>query len=185
MKTLITTLVFLGFSLIGFSQVDTPNRPAVTIGIGYFGALFTQPGIVVFSEFGFNETQNQILLKTNFIYYRHRRYNRNWIFLPEIILRRNMTTSYHVDVALGLGWLYQNPDGEVLNFNNPDVFTVTDKGWNYLLPTLGLSVGKNFNMGHPNQWTTSLGLRGMYQSNFNGMGLWHPALDVELGYLLK
>lgn len=181
MKTLIITLAFLGIHLSGFSQIDTQNRPIATIGVGYFGELFTHPGIVVFGELALNENQNQVLIKTNFIYYRHRQYNKNWIVLPEVILRRNMTASYHVDLALGLGWLYQKPDGEVLDFSNPDVFTVTDKGWSYALPSVGLSVGKHFN----HQWTSSIGLRGMYQTSFNGTGLWHPAVDVELGYWLK
>lgn len=185
MKTLITTLAFLGFTFIGFSQIDTQDRPMITIGVGYFGELFLQPGVLIFGEFALNEKESQLLLKTNFIYYRHRKQNRNWIFLPEVILRKNRTASYHVDLALGLGWLYQNPDGELLDFTNSDVFTITDKGWHYALPTIGLSLGKHFNMEQANQWTSSIGLRGMYQHNFRGVGLWHPALDVELGYLLK
>lgn len=185
MKKFILTFAFLSFFLFGYSQKELQNHQIIRLGIGYFGELPTHPGLVIFGEFAVNQKQNQILFKTNLIYYRHQKYSNNWAILPEVVFRKHVTNNYYFDGSVGLGWFYENPDGDNLDFTNIQAFSLRDKGWHYALPSIAIRMGKQFDLVTENPFFSSIGLRGMYQTTFSGVGLWRSAVDIEMGHTIK
>ena len=167
-----------------WSQAAYDELPSVSIGIGYFGELFTHPGFVVFGEFGINKAQNQLLARMNLIGYRHKGHTQNFIFLPELVYRRNTKNLNYWEASLGTGVMNQRADALVYEFSEGN-FTRDNSGWIYFVPSLGIRYGRSFTLSNGDMLIPSVGTRLFYQYPFNDFWLQRVALDLSVSYQIK
>ncbi|HAA19170.1 MAG TPA: hypothetical protein DCP28_10510, partial [Cytophagales bacterium] len=85
------TYCLLLLPIKGHGQTNFQELPSVSVGIGYFGELFTHPGLVLYGDFALNQDQNQWLTRVNLVHYRHRGHSANTLLLPELLFRRHTT----------------------------------------------------------------------------------------------
>jgi len=175
---------FLSITELKGQENDYSSLPKISIGIGYFGELLTQPGFNLHSEFALNKDEIQMLNRLSIINYKHQYRTKNWILLHELILRKNTENFNYWETSLGTAYLYQRADAALNEYDNSESFQ-SNSGGLHLAPTFGIRYGYTIKLPNGNMITPNIGGRVSYQYPFNDNGLFRAAVDFSTSYQLK
>ncbi len=126
------------------NQNRNPNKlPALTVG--YFGEMFSHPGMMVGAEFTIVGNQNHQLLGTlNVGWYVHRR-NYHALFLnSEIGYRYTFNVGFNIHTLLGVGYFHKFADGTIYEVRNDTLKEVRNTGRPRFMPSFSLGLGWDF-----------------------------------------
>jgi len=166
------------------AQFEYEQLPSISIGIGYFGELLLHPGFNLNSEFALNKAEVQLLARLKLANYKHKYYTKNWMFIQELVLRKNTKNFNYWETALGTTYIHQRPDATAYEYNNTEIIENND-GVLSIAPTLGIRYGYTIILPNGNIFAPNIGGRIFYQYPFNDVDLFRAAIDVSASYKIK
>ncbi len=179
MKQILVPLVLLlGICYHTVAQDQDASNPQVSLGVGYFGELFTHPGISLFGEVDLPEIS--WLVRSSLVYYRHAGHTHNGLLLPELAWRKQVFRQSFMEVSAGAGVLFQRPDAPVWAYAEDGSFQEV-AGWRaYFSPAIGARIGRSLSLSGGQELLPSLGGRLFSLYPFNDMWLMRGAIDISL-----
>lgn len=173
----IITLVLLAIFLQSLQGQDKSS--SITFDVGYFGESITKPGVIASVQKRISVKNDLHHLRLNIAFYKHSGYNNNLLVFPEYVFRITGKKGRFFETAAGSGWMYQQPDRPVIQYEN-GTFSETNSGWNYFAPTILLGGGKRILKGSLEGMAYSVGMRWFGQYPFNGFLMHHLVLECRV-----
>lgn len=173
----IISIAVLAFILQSLQGQNSSSR--IAIDAGYFGESITKPGAIVSIQKPVSAKNDLHHLRLNAAFYKHSGYNSNLLVFPEYVFRTTRKKGRFFEAAAGSGWMYQQPDRPVIQYEN-GMFSETNRGWHYLAPTILLGGGKKIGDGALEGMAYSVGMRWFGQVPFNDFLMHHLVLECRI-----
>lgn len=157
---------------------------SLSFDAGYFGESITKAGAIVSVQTRISPENNLHHVRMNIAFYKHPGYNSNLLVFPEYVFRITSEKGRFFETAAGSGWMYQRPDGPVIQYDN-GIFSETNSGWNYWAPTILLGGGTRLLKGSLEGMAYSAGLRWFGQYPFNDFLMHHLVLECRVSVPLE
>jgi len=178
----IITLALLAIFLQSLQGQDKSS--SITFDAGYFGESITKPGAIASVQKQISAKNSLHHLRLNIAFYKHSGYNSNLLVFPEYVFRITSQKGRFFEAAAGSGWMYQQPDRPVIQYEN-GVFSETNRGWHYVAPTILLGGGKRIDKGSLEGMAYMVGMRWFGQYPFNGFLMHHLVLECRVSVPLE
>jgi hypothetical protein len=157
---------------------------SITFDVGYFGESITKAGAIASVQTRIMAKNDLHHLRLNIAFYKHSGYNNNLLVFPEYLFRITSEKGRFFEAAAGSGWMYQQPDRPVIQYDNGS-FSETNRGWHYVTPTILLGGGKRILRGSLEGMAYSVGMRWFGQYPFNGFLMHHLVLECRISVPLE
>ncbi len=181
MYRIITLAVFAIFLQ---SLQGQDKSSSIAFDAGYFGESITKAGAIASLQTRITAKNDLHHLRLNIAFYKHSGYNNNLLVFPEYVFRTNGKKGRFFETSAGSGWMYQQPDHPVIQYEN-GTFSETKRGWHYAAPTILIGGGKQILTGFLEGLAYSVGMRWFGQYPFNDFLMHHLVLECRVSVPLE
>src|SRR6056297_1731294 len=113
------------FSIFLQSLEGQDKRFSLAFDAGYFGESITKAGAIASVQTRISANNDLHHLRLNVAFYKHSGYNSNLLFFPEYVFRITGEKGRFFETAAGSGWMYQQPDRPVIQYEK-GIFSETN-----------------------------------------------------------